>query len=357
MGSCKNPVNSNESKDFVQSCRLLGKALAEADFMVIVGSSSTTTADYHILDGANEADRRAEILIMRPTEEDDSAAREGLLTNLSIQRQLIDGKWKDIRDRQVQAADAVVVIGGGHGTQAVIRAARSAHKPLLPLGVISGPARAAWPAARATLLASGIGQEAIDILEKGFDAMVIVSVIQSLLLSPRSDPDGLFPVEHIRDIVSQSGELPTGEKVTGELLLFDNNHPRQHTWLVASASKVVIVLDDEKMRAADSLIQKVMDKQKILPLTFGKSREEGTVGFAFRPEPKWYYSTSLFPTSKALSDSIAELINRVPLADLPLDAQHGARNLTNLRELMNSFVEIYQRARIGLSEWALLPTA
>lgn len=65
--------------------------------------------------------------------------------------------------------------------------------------------------------------------------------------------NGFFTAEGIRNIVSQSGQLPPGEKAISEMLLFDNHE--QHTWLVASPSRVAIVLDDEDTRAENRLIK------------------------------------------------------------------------------------------------------
>jgi hypothetical protein len=120
-------------------------------------------------------------------------------------------------------------------------------------------------------------------------------------------PDGFFTAEGIRDIVSQSGLLPAGEKAASELLLFDTGH--QHTWLVASPSRVMIVLDDEETRALNQLVQVVMDKNNVLPLKFSARDGEGLVSFGSDPT-RWYYSFSLFPTSESLERRFKKLLDR-----------------------------------------------
>jgi hypothetical protein len=310
VGSLKHLKWRNESQAFVQSCRLLGKALADAGYVLVV-EPYADTADFHVLEGAGQAQHQAKILIIRWSSAD-SADFERLPANVVVEiRPIRSSSRRDLRAHQLEAADAVIAIGGGEGTTEVIEAARESGKPLLTLARFAGSARAAWPAVRPHLSSSGIGKGAIDSLENGFDAAMIVSILRSLLRSTKTDPDGLYVVDHIRDIVLQSGELPEGDRVTGELLLLDNRAVRrQHTWLVATTSKVVIVLDDKQTRVQNNLIQWVMDKRRILPLTFDQDEHAGTVGFAERPKPSWYYSTELFPTTESLNKGISDLVRR-----------------------------------------------
>src|SRR5262249_32732265 len=89
------------------------------------------------------------------------------------------------------------------------------------------------------------------------------------------EPGGFFTEDGIRNIVSQSGLLPVNETALAGLLLFDNGS--QHTWLVASPTKVVIVLDDEETRARNQLVQVVMDRGQILPLRISSAHGAGLV--------------------------------------------------------------------------------
>jgi len=119
------------------------------------------------------------------------------------------------------------------------------------------------------------------------------------------EPGGFFTAEGIRNIVSQSGLLPAGESAVAAMLLFDNVN--QHTWLVASPSKVVIVLDDEETRARNQLVQVVMEKNQVLPLKLSSRDGAGLVSFGSDPT-RWYYSLSLFPTRESLASRIKSLL-------------------------------------------------
>jgi len=121
-------------------------------------------------------------------------------------------------------------------------------------------------------------------------------------------PNGFFTAEGIRNIVSQSGQLPPGEKAISEMLLFDNQD--QHTWLVASPGRVAIVLDDEDTRADNRLIQIIMDKKNVLPLKFSTKGRAGLVSFGSDPT-RWYYSYTLYPTPQALEETFYRLIEQV----------------------------------------------
>lgn len=120
-------------------------------------------------------------------------------------------------------------------------------------------------------------------------------------------PAGFFTTEGIRDLLSQSNLLPSGEKEVSELLLFDNS--KQHTWLVASSSKVLIILDDSNTRISNQLIQTIMDKKDVLPLEFGSDRNTGIVKFG-NYKPWWYYSVSIFPTPADLKERFYKLVSQ-----------------------------------------------
>lgn len=117
---------------------------------------------------------------------------------------------------------------------------------------------------------------------------------------------GFFNSEGIRNIVSQSGLLSSDEEAISELLLFDN--VEQHTWIVVSISKVLIVLDDSDTRKSNQLIQMVMSKENTLPLEFRPAGgNAGVVKFG-NYKPWWYYSLHIFPTPTTLERDFQELL-------------------------------------------------
>lgn len=123
------------------------------------------------------------------------------------------------------------------------------------------------------------------------------------------DPQGFFTSKGIQEIVTQSGLLPPGEEALDQLLLFDNG--RQHTWLVASPTKLAFVLDDEGTRASNRLVQQVIDIDGALPLEFAtKGDGSPAVKFGRGPGPSWYYSSSLFPSSQDLRTAVTEIVRR-----------------------------------------------
>jgi hypothetical protein len=132
--------------------------------------------------------------------------------------------------------------------------------------------------------------------------------------------DGFFTAEGIRAIVTQSGTLPKGDVAEDQLLIFDNG--RQHTWLVSTRSKMVIVLDDENTRARNRVVQRVLDKDDVFPLDFAMTENGATtVGFGHEPLPSWYYSSSLFPSSDYLRDGISKLVRRSAESSVAEDRQ------------------------------------
>jgi hypothetical protein len=183
-GSCKNSSSQSEFHAFVNACQELGKALATAGCTIIVGSSSADTADYHVLDGANQASQIAKIVIIRPKQGDTSGGLEHTLTNLAVERQLFEGRWKDVRDLQVNEAALVIVIGGRSGTRQVIQAALRNHKPLLPIAACPGTARDAWPATRAELISLGMPGPRVNALEQTFNADLALEAIRLLMAAP-----------------------------------------------------------------------------------------------------------------------------------------------------------------------------
>lgn len=122
------------------------------------------------------------------------------------------------------------------------------------------------------------------------------------------DPNGFFTADGIRNIVAQSNLLPSPERPTAELLLFSTQS--QRTWLVASRTRIVIVLDDEETRADNRLIQLVMHKETVKPLQFrSKGVHLGSVKFGSNPT-SWLFSRALFPTNESLEASFEDLLAR-----------------------------------------------
>jgi hypothetical protein len=65
--------------------------------------------------------------------------------------------------------------------------------------------------------------------------------------------DGFLTEQGIGETIRQSGLLGPGEEVVDHLLLLRTR--RQRTWLVSTTASLFCLLDDEKTRADDRLIQ------------------------------------------------------------------------------------------------------
>jgi len=106
-------------------------------------------------------------------------------------------------------------------------------------------------------------------------------------------------------LVAQSGLLESGEEVRKELLTFQT--PKQRTWLLATSNFVFVLLDDEKTRARNSLIQTFFEKRKTFPLAFGSDKAAGIVKFGAE-DTWWYYSFQLFPSTSRLQEAVERLV-------------------------------------------------
>jgi hypothetical protein len=286
----------------------LGTALFNAGFGFVLGSYSENTADYHVLNGI-DSERPANILYFRPRQElgRTDADEEGALVDHLVERNSPDAPWPVVRPMQVEAADVVIAIGGREGTQQVIEIARSVNKQLIPIPSFPGAARDAWPAARQSLAKQGMGSPLIGRLNHGFDVDAVVEAVNFCVSGQHRDPSGLLPVEEIWSALLRTGRIASNDEITGELLLFDNLEGRpQHTWLVATRDKVFFLLDDERTRAKNGLVQRTLDRDSLLPLSVDKSGH--TVGFGSQPKPRWYYSPILFPTPDELTAAVESLV-------------------------------------------------
>lgn len=128
---------------------------------------------------------------------------------------------------------------------------------------------------------------------------------QTMVEVSQIDERGFISARGIRDAVTNSGLLAAGETVGEPMILFQTG--QQQTWVVPSTTQLSLVLDDAATRASARLVQRVMDKKKILPLRFGKDGDSGTVGFSQYPG-SWYYTLGIYPTTEHLQRAISRLL-------------------------------------------------
>lgn len=130
---------------FEEACKQLGASLAKANHTIVVGSDGKTTADRHVVFGANEVEGRHKVLIIRPTSgatpfEEDRAK----LPKIDFSFRRSRGSWAVGRIYQIQEVDAVIMVGGGRGTAQVGYAAPALKKPVLAIAAFGGAARDTW---------------------------------------------------------------------------------------------------------------------------------------------------------------------------------------------------------------------
>jgi hypothetical protein len=131
---------------FMQACRELGSTLARAGSDFVIGSSAAATADKYIMEGAAAVEGKRKVWIFRPENGEAVELPPTDQTKTKIVRYYnrLRGPWAAGRISQVQAADAVVLIGGLRGTAQVGYAAVALNKPTLAIGSFGGAAADMW---------------------------------------------------------------------------------------------------------------------------------------------------------------------------------------------------------------------
>jgi hypothetical protein len=189
VGSCKRSLTPAELRTFSVACKSLGRKLAEGGFTIIAGSSNEKTADYCVIAGANESGVRANVILLRPTLVEEGEQIEPILSNLDVDRKFVTGKWKHVRERQVAAADVILVIGGGRGTNQVIDVALARRKPIIPIGAYSGSVRTRWSDFATTFRKHGIDDDTQLDLKDSFDVAVVMKVLDKIAPKAVSQPE------------------------------------------------------------------------------------------------------------------------------------------------------------------------
>ena len=124
------------------------------------------------------------------------------------------------------------------------------------------------------------------------------------------DDDGFLTEQGVRDYIVQSGRLNQGEEIVARLLLFKD--PTQRTWLTATTSSLLCLLDDEETWAAGRVIQWKKATKSIRSIhaeidSAYKSR--GRINFGSDTTDYWY-SWALHPNPAKLEASVGSMIKR-----------------------------------------------
>lgn len=123
----------------------------------------------------------------------------------------------------------------------------------------------------------------------------------------RFDQDGFFTSKAIAALVEESSLVEYGEIVVGvPLLIFSTR--RQHTWLVATRRQLFCLLDDERTRGSQRLIQWniPLPDEKDLATRPRKSGPGHVIDIG--PRRGWLYSDWLFPVPQVLIEKVSQLL-------------------------------------------------
>jgi hypothetical protein len=116
---------------------------------------------------------------------------------------------------------------------------------------------------------------------------------------------GFLSPEGISEVVRLSGVPGSEEPVLRSLLIFATQ--QQRTWLVATRTRLMCLLDDETTRASGSIVQWVLGKEQATPITARATRPMSG-GISIGPRKSWLYSTRLFGSPEEIENAVRELI-------------------------------------------------
>ena len=114
--------------------------------------------------------------------------------------------------------------------------------------------------------------------------------------------------DEIQSLVANSTFISEGEKITGQLLLFQTH--KQRTWLVATDAQLFCILDYDKTRKSGKLIQWRLQLDQATPITVESAEKETNGRVNIGPRRRWLYSQSLHPDPEMLVQEIIDLISQ-----------------------------------------------
>jgi hypothetical protein len=146
-GAIAHEANGSINQNFIGACRDLGAALAGAGVEIVIGSDKPHTADRYVVDGAATVEGRHRVWILRPDSDDRPFADQSAAVAKRIEfiHKRLRGPVSAGRVPQIQAADAVLIIGGFRGALASGYVAPALERPVLAVASFGGAAAELWP--------------------------------------------------------------------------------------------------------------------------------------------------------------------------------------------------------------------
>jgi len=155
--------NKNSRQSFEAACKELGREVARSRHKLLVASDSSSTVDYHVVQGVIEGEasldpRFAPIHVIRSraprSSQGDVDCSRIFETIVSEHPSLFDepeffqgtfadserstSKWEHVHDHITDNADRILILGGGAATHRVANRALGAGKLVVPIGTFGG---------------------------------------------------------------------------------------------------------------------------------------------------------------------------------------------------------------------------
>lgn len=203
VGSNHHLDDPNKILAFAEACKQIGQSLAKAKLSLVVGSTSTHTADYWVLQGASEIEGIHKVTVLRP-EGGSTAANPndlGGVGRFDVSFRQLHGPWAAGRVSQLLAADCVLMVGGNRGTAQVGHSALALQKPVLAVPWFGGAAEDAWPTLGSFYAKLGSKADKIGTLAQAwrpenadFVAQTLSTLTKSRVFSRTTLSSDLFPL-------------------------------------------------------------------------------------------------------------------------------------------------------------------
>ncbi len=180
VGSCR---DEGRIAAFRQACEELGEALARYGHSLIVGSNSEKVADRWVVVGANQVQGpKHQVDIFRADQTGARPFGNEVADFPQIHFRWLGGstQWPKVHTDAVKAADAVIVVGGRHGSHVAAITASLMGKRVIPIAAFGGAGEELFNDLSKTYLEAGFDEDTLAGLNRPWDSEVPQSVLHAL---------------------------------------------------------------------------------------------------------------------------------------------------------------------------------
>jgi len=142
------------------------------------------------------------------------------------------------------------------------------------------------------------------------EAPVEEATTEAVTSDDRYEPGTLFLTSHgVCELIEHSPQTDPGEVVVGQVNIFRTK--KQRTWLAATKTSLFCVLDGDKTRERNRLIQWRMALEDVQPIRARERSEAKLTGLLdIGRRRNWLYSRRLFPQPRALEKALEDLVEK-----------------------------------------------